>query len=99
MRDSYDEFGGGDNLAECVDVYPSASEVYAKEREARMLRAAFQHLTARQSDVMELRHGLGTGRDFTQAEVAAMLGISQPAVAEHEAAALRRLRKILADKI
>ena len=82
---------------ECDNEYtaPSADDVYEADARTRMLRAALEHLTDRQVDVIELRYGLSNGREFTQTQVATMLGISQQAVARHEAAALKKLRGLI----
>jgi RNA polymerase sigma factor (sigma-70 family) len=87
--------------AECEQEFttPTAEETYAANARNNHLRAALQHLTQRQADVIELRFGLTNGREYTQEQVAAMLGISQPGVARHEAAALRKMHKLLADVI
>jgi len=54
-----------------------------------------QHLTDKQADVIELRYGIKNGRDYTQVEVAEMLGITHQMVNKHEVAALAKMRKIL----
>jgi RNA polymerase sigma factor (sigma-70 family) len=70
---------------------PGADEMLESAQDAEFLRTAMGLLTARQRDVLELRYGIRSGREHTQKEVAAMLGISQPAVAQHEQAAQKRL--------
>ena len=87
--------------AECDNEYttPTAEETYTTNARAAHLRASLQHLTEKQSEVIELRFGLTNGREYTQEQVAEMLGISRPGVAKHEAAALKKMRGLLADKI
>jgi RNA polymerase sigma factor (sigma-70 family) len=78
---------------------PTAEETYTANARANHLRASLQHLTDKQADVIELRYGLTNGREYTQEQVAVMLGIDRTVVTRHEAAALKRLHKLLADKI
>lgn len=73
----------------------SAEATAERQQNTAFARSAMQHLTDRQADVIELRYGIRNGRDYTQEEVALMLGISRPVVAKHEAAALAKMRKIL----
>ena len=75
----------------------SAEATAERQQDSAFVRSAMQHLTDRQADVIELRYGIGRGRDYTQAEVAEMLGITQPMVYKHEQAALAKMRKILAN--
>ena len=80
--------------AECDQEYttPTAEETYATNARNNHLRAAMQHLTDKQADIIDLRFGLSNGREYTQDQIATMLGISRPVVAKHEAAALKKLR-------
>ena len=75
----------------------SAEVTAERDQDAEFLRGAMRMLTERQRDVLELRYGIRNGRGYTQIEVANMLGISQPAVAQHEHAAQRRLAVLLAE--
>ena len=76
---------------------PGLDEVSERDETLDALRDAMHHLTDRQADVVELRFGIRNGRDYTQAEVGAMLGISQQAVEQHEQAAMRKIRVLLAE--
>jgi RNA polymerase sporulation-specific sigma factor len=68
-----------------------------REQDAEFLHTAMRLLTNRQRDIIELRYGIRSGREHTQEEVGAMLGISQQAVAQHEQAARVRLAVFLAE--
>lgn len=74
---------------------PAADEVYESDARTRLLRAALEHLTDRQIEVIELRYGLSNGREYTQEQIASMLDISQATVWEHEQAALKKLRGLI----
>lgn len=58
-----------------------------------LLRKAMTLLSGRERRIMELRFGLGDGRERTQKEVADLLGISQSYISRLEKRILRRLRK------
>jgi RNA polymerase sigma factor (sigma-70 family) len=73
----------------------SAETTAERQQDSAFVRSAMQHLTDRQADVIELRYGIKNGRDYTQTEVASMLGISRQTVDEAEKSALRKMRKIL----
>ena len=73
----------------------SAGACAERNQDAKYVRSAMQHLTDKQADVVELRYGIKNGRDYTQAEVAEMLGITHQMVNKHEQAALAKMRKIL----
>lgn len=50
-------------------------------------------LTPRERKIIELRYGLGNGREVTQREIACMLGISRSYVSRIETKALKKLRE------
>ena len=59
--------------------------------EKQLLRAALEKLSLRERQIMQLRFGLGGGRELTQKEVADRLGISQSYISRLEKRILARL--------
>ena len=62
----------------------------AEERER--IRRAVADLDAREREIIELRYGMGGGRELTQKEVADRLGISQSYISRLEKKIISRLR-------
>jgi RNA polymerase sporulation-specific sigma factor len=58
-----------------------------------MLREAVDLLDGREREIIVLRFGLAGGREYTQKEVADMLGISQSYISRLEKRIIERLRK------
>lgn len=58
-----------------------------------LLGLAMDKLSSRERQIMELRFGLGTGREKTQKEVADLLGISQSYISRLEKRIISRLKK------
>ena len=54
------------------------------DAERQMLRDAICRLSAREREIIELRYGVGGGKEHTQKEVADMLGISQSYISRLE---------------
>lgn len=69
---------------------PSAEDEFLASQEEDPLDC----LTERQRLVIELRYGLRDNRDYTQREVAALMGLSLKTVWEHEQAALKKLNNL-----
>lgn len=65
-------------------------EIYADE-DKRTLRDIINTLTPREKDIIDMRFGLGGGRELTQREVADSLGISQSYISRLEKKILKRL--------
>ena len=63
------------------------------DAEKRMLRAAVSSLGEREREIISLRFGLGADREYTQKEVADLLGISQSYISRLEKRILQRLRR------
>ena len=63
-----------------------------QEAERDLLLSAVSWLPAREKKIMELRFGLGRGREHTQKEVADTLGISQSYISRLEKRIIERLR-------
>ena len=63
------------------------------DAERSMLRAAVESLEGREKEIILLRFGLHGGKDYTQKEVADMLGISQSYISRLEKRIIQRLRR------
>jgi len=63
------------------------------DAEKRMLREAVDLLDGREREIIVLRFGLAGGREYTQKEVADMLGISQSYISRLEKRIIERLRR------
>ena len=61
--------------------------------------AAVDKLDEREREIIELRFGLCGKKEYTQKEVADMLGISQSYISRLEKKIIERLRLEIADKI
>ena len=85
------------------DILGSDSDVVTKDmeddEERKILRAAVSDLSDRERIIIELRFGLGNGRELTQQEVADALGISQSYISRLEKKIMSRLRKKIEEKI
>lgn len=85
------------------DILGSESDVVTKDmeddEERRIVREAVSDLSARERIIIELRFGLGNGKELTQKEVADSLGISQSYISRLEKKIMGRLRKKIEEKI
>ena len=85
------------------DILGSDSDVVTKDmeddEERRIVREAVSNLNDRERIIVELRFGLGSGRELTQKEVADALGISQRYISRLENKIMGRLRKKIEEKI
>ncbi len=85
------------------DILGSESDVVTKDmeedEERRIVREAVSDLSARERIIVELRFGLGNGKELTQKEVADSLGISQSYISRLEKKIMSRLRKKIEEKI
>jgi RNA polymerase sporulation-specific sigma factor len=70
-------------------VYRSIEDEVEKE----LLDMAINKLSKREKRIVELRFGLGNGKEKTQKEVADMLGISQSYISRLEKRIIKRLKK------
>ncbi len=61
--------------------------------EKKTLRSALRCLSEREREIIELRFGLRDGREYTQKDVATMLGISQSYISRLEKRSIARLRR------
>ncbi|NLJ40005.1 MAG: RNA polymerase sporulation sigma factor SigE [Clostridiales bacterium] len=71
-------------------------KVIEEEVDRELLNLAMDKLTGREKKIMELRYGLGGGREQTQKEVADLLGISQSYISRLEKRIIKRLRREIA---
>ena len=63
------------------------------DAERAMLRRAVSALSEREREIISLRFGLGCGREYTQKEVADLLGIAQSYISRLEKKIIERLRR------
>ena len=79
------------------DILGTESDVVCKNlekcAEMEQLKKAIDKLNQREKQIMRLRFGLGGGREFTQKEVADLLGISQSYISRLEKKIVARLKK------
>lgn len=61
--------------------------------EKKTLRSALKCLSEREREIIELRFGLRDGREYTQKDIASMLGISQSYISRLEKRSIARLRQ------
>ena len=71
------------------------SRALEEEGEVRQLRCLLDQLPSREQEIIRLRFGLGGGTEYTQKEVAKLLGISQSYISRLEKRILGRLRQEL----
>ena len=69
------------------------------DAERRMLLEAIQTLSEREKQIILLRFGLPDGKEYTQKEVADLLGISQSYISRLEKRIIQRLRRELLKKM
>lgn len=77
----------------------SVSRSLEKDEDERILHAAVAELDERERTIINLRYGLGGGRERTQKEVADMLGISQSYISRLEKKIISRLRESIGTRI
>ena len=82
----------GDVLGTGMD---EVSKDIESEMEIEVLNRAINRLTGREKQIMQLRFGLAGNREYTQKEVADLLGISQSHISRLEKKIVKRLRKDL----
>ena len=85
------------------DILGSDSDIVTRDmeivEERKIVRAAVSNLSDRERIIVELRFGLGDGKELTQKEVADTLGISQSYISRLEKKIMSRLRKKIEEKI
>lgn len=85
------------------DILGSDMDIVTKDmeeaEERKIVREAVSDLSDRERIIVELRFGLGDGKELTQKEVADALGISQSYISRLEKKIMSRLRKKIEEKI
>ncbi|MBQ8381627.1 MAG: RNA polymerase sporulation sigma factor SigK [Clostridia bacterium] len=81
------------------DEEDSVSRAIEYEEDRRTIYIALSHLSPREREIIELRFGLRGGRELTQKEVAARLGISQSYISRLEKKIIARLRVEIEGKV
>ena len=85
------------------DILGSDMDIVTKDmeeaEERKIVREAVSGLSDRERIIVELRFGLGDGKELTQKEVADALGISQSYISRLEKKIMCRLRKKIEEKI
>lgn len=93
---NYDAEG---NELHLEDVLGTDAEIVPNEYEKKVDKEALNReiisLNKRDKEIMILRYGLNNGREYTQKEVADLLGISQSYISRIEKKVIRRLKQIL----
>ena len=77
-------------------------EVYKdleSNEEKKIIKEAVSKLNKREQTIIKLRFGLDNSEEYTQKEVADMLGISQSYISRLEKKIMKRLRKEIEAKI
>lgn len=94
--------GDGGELLLC-DVLGTDSDTVSRDMEKsedeKTVRAALETLDGREKRIMKLRYGIDGEREFTQKEVADMMGISQSYISRLEKKIIRKLKAEVAGKI
>lgn len=81
-------------LSDILGTEPDSVNADLEEQaEKKMLMTAVSKLSERERMIMEMRFGLNGHREFTQKEVADLIGISQSYISRLEKRILKRLRK------
>ncbi len=73
----------------------SVGRLLENDEDRKMVRLALSDLNKREREIIELRFGLRDGKEYTQKDVAAMLGISQSYISRLEKRIIDRLRDML----
>ena len=93
---NYDESG---NELHLEDILGTDDDIVIKEFEEKMdrqlLEKEINELEKRDKQIMVLRYGLGNTEEYTQKEVAEMLGISQSYISRIEKKVIKRLKGIM----
>jgi len=102
LSDSIDSERDGDalQLMDVVGVEDTMLEdLYDRDNARRLHLLVRERLSARESEVIRLRYGLGGTIPLTQREVAGLFGISRSYVSRIEKKALEKLREGLEEPV
>lgn len=93
---SYDAEGNElhleDILGTDADLVPNE---YEKQVDKEILSKEIEDLPDRDKEIMTLRYGLNNTKEYTQKEVAEMLGISQSYISRIEKKVIRKLKQVM----
>ena len=81
-----------DILGTDVDLVPNE---YEKQVDKEILSKEIEDLPDRDKEIMTLRYGLNNTKEYTQKEVAEMLGISQSYISRIEKKVIRKLKQVM----
>jgi len=73
------------------------ADEYEKKLDKRFLEKELNSLNEREKLIMTLRYGLNNKEEYTQKEVAVMLGISQSYISRIEKKVISRIRATITD--
>ena len=81
-----------DILGTDADLVPNE---YEKQVDKEILSKEIEDLPDRDKEIMTLRYGLNNTKEYTQKEVAEMLGISQSYISRIEKKVIRKLKQVM----
>ena len=81
-----------DILGTEIDLVPNE---YEKQVDKEVLSKEIEGLPDRDKEIMTLRYGLNNTKEYTQKEVAEMLGISQSYISRIEKKVVRKLKQVM----
>lgn len=81
-----------DILGTEIDLVPNE---YEKQVDKEVLSKEIEGLPDREKEIMTLRYGLNNTKEYTQKEVAEMLGISQSYISRIEKKVVRKLKQVM----
>lgn len=81
-----------DILGTEIDLVPNE---YEKQVDKEVLSEEIEGLSDRDKEIMTLRYGLNNTKEYTQKEVAEMLGISQSYISRIEKKVVRKLKQVM----
>ncbi len=98
FEDSINQDGDGNEL-HLEDVLGTEDDVVEKEYESKvdkeLLVTVLDKLHKRDQEILTLRYGLNNTEEYTQKEVADMLGISQSYISRIEKKAIKKLKSLM----
>lgn len=98
FEDSINQDGDGNEL-HLEDVLGTDDDIVEKEYEStvdkELLSNVIEKLSGRDKEILTLRYGLNNTDEYTQKEVADMLGISQSYISRIEKKAIKKLKSLM----
>jgi len=93
---NYDAEGNELHLEDIMGTEPETVHSELEKKFDKLeLEKELEHLTDREKEIMTLRYGLKNTEEYTQKEVADMLGISQSYISRIEKKVIRKLKNVL----